>query len=84
MRNQDLAKAFGLILQKRRKGKRVSQELLAEKADVASNMISLIERFERNPSINLADSLAQALDVPLWQMIKEAENLRSKHRPKRN
>jgi len=73
-----------LILQKRRKGKRVSQELLAEKADVASKMISLIERFERNPSINLADSLAQALDVPLWQMIKEAENLRSKYRPKRN
>jgi transcriptional regulator with XRE-family HTH domain len=84
MRNQDLAKAFGVILQKRRKAKRVSQELLAEKADVASKMISLIERFERNPSINLADSLAQALDVPLWQMIKEAEDLRKKQKSKRS
>ena len=84
MRNQDLAKAFGVILQKRRKAKRVSQELLAEKADVASKMISLIERFERNPSINLADSLAQALNVPLWQLIREAEDLRRKQRPKRN
>jgi transcriptional regulator with XRE-family HTH domain len=75
--------AFGVILRKHRKAKKISQELLAEKADVASKMVSLVERFERNPSLNLADSLAQGLDVPLWQMIKEADELRKKRRPKK-
>jgi transcriptional regulator with XRE-family HTH domain len=83
MRSQDLAKAFGVILRKHRKAKKISQELLAEKADVASKMVSLVERFERNPSLNLADSLAQGLEVPLWQMVKEADELRRRQRPKK-
>jgi len=39
-------------------------------------MVSLIERFERNPTVNVADSLAQAMNVPLWRLIKDAEDLR--------
>lgn len=83
MRSQDLAQAFGVVLRKQRKAKKLSQELLAEKADVASKMVSLIERFERNPSVNLADSLAQGLGVPLWQLIREADELRKVPRHKR-
>jgi len=41
-------------------------------------MISLIERQIRNPTLNLADSLARGLEIPLSQMILEAENLRVK------
>jgi transcriptional regulator with XRE-family HTH domain len=37
----------------------------------------LIERFERNPSVNVADSIAQAMDVPLWRLIKDAGDLRT-------
>ncbi len=83
MRSQDLARAFGIVLRKHRKAKKFSQELLAEKADVAVKMVSLIERFERNPSVNLADSLAQGLGVPLWQLIRESEEARKKQSPKR-
>ncbi len=54
----------------------MSQEKLSEKADVDVKMIGRIENFIRNPSLNLADSLADALGVPLSQMIKEAEALR--------
>ena len=54
----------------------MSQEELAERADLASKMVSLIERFERNPTVNVADSLAQAMNVPLWRLIKDAEDLR--------
>jgi len=36
-------------------------------------MVSLIERFERNPSLNVADSIARGLGISLAQMIKEAE-----------
>ena len=42
----------------------MSQEELAERADLASKMVSLIERFERNPTVNVADSLAHEAPVP--------------------
>jgi transcriptional regulator with XRE-family HTH domain len=55
----------------------LSQEELAERADLASKMVSLIERFERNPTVNVADSIARAMNVPLWRLIKDAEDLRN-------
>jgi len=39
-------------------------------------MISLIERAQRNPSVNVAHSVAQGLGVPLWRLVKDAEDLR--------
>jgi hypothetical protein len=55
MRSPDFAKAFGKVVRKHRKRLHLSQEELAEKADLASKMISLIDRFERNlpPSFRL-------------------------------
>jgi transcriptional regulator with XRE-family HTH domain len=76
MVRRDLAKSFGVVLRSRRKAAKMSQEKLSEKADVDVKMIGRIENFIRNPSLNLADSLADALGVPLSQMIKEAEALR--------
>ena len=49
---------------------------LLERADLAPKMVSLIERYQRNPTVNAADSLAQAMEVPLWRLIKDAEDLR--------
>ena len=43
---------------------------------MTSKMVSLIERFERNPTVNVADSIAQGMDVPLWRLVKDAEDLR--------
>ena len=76
MINRDLAKSFGVVLRVRRKAAKMSQEQLSEKADVDVKMIGRIENFIRNPSINLADSLASALGVPLSKIIIEAEDLR--------
>jgi len=78
MLHRDLAQNFAVVLQKQRKSRRISQAVLAERADCDSTMISLIERKIRNPSLNLADSLAQGLGIPLSQMIIEAEGLRQK------
>jgi transcriptional regulator with XRE-family HTH domain len=78
MRHKDMAKAFGMILRKYRKTKEITQEALAEKADIDPKMISLIERFERNPSLNVADSIARGLGISLAQMIKEAEAVKKK------
>ncbi len=76
MLSKDFARLFGQVVRKHRKARFLSQEELAERADLASKMVSLIERFERNPTVNVADSLAQAMNVPLWRLIKDAEDLR--------
>ena len=78
MRSTTFARRFGEVVRKRRKAAGLTQEQLAEKADLASKMISLVERFERNPSLNVADSIAQGLGVPLWQLIREADNVKHK------
>ncbi|MGH7951989.1 MAG: helix-turn-helix domain-containing protein, partial [Limisphaerales bacterium] len=64
MLSKDFAKLFGEIVRKHRKARFLTQEELAERSDLAPKMISLIERFERNPSLNVADSIAKGLDVP--------------------
>ena len=78
MRHKDMAKAFATVLRRHRAQKKITQEALAESADIASKMVSLIERNERNPSLNVVDSIAQGLGVSLAQMIKEAEVIRKR------
>ena len=76
MLSKDFADVFGRIVRKHRKARGLTQEQLAERADLAPKMISLIERFERNPSLNVADSIARGLGLPLWRLVKDAEDLR--------
>jgi transcriptional regulator with XRE-family HTH domain len=74
MRNVKMAKCFGIVLRKHRLALKLSQETLSEKADIHPTHVSFIERFERNPSLNVAASLAKALGVSLSEMIAEAED----------
>jgi transcriptional regulator with XRE-family HTH domain len=78
VRSRDFAKFFAEAMRQRRKALKLTQEELAERADLASKMISLVERCERNPTVNVADSIAQALELPLWRLVKEAEVLRGR------
>ena len=78
MLRRDLNRSFGVVLRNHRKAAKMSQEKLSEKADVDVKMIGRIENYIRNPSLNLADSLAHALGVPLSQMIREAEDWRDR------
>ena len=82
MRQKDLSRYFALVLRQNRKSKGISQELLAEKADCDSTMISLIERQIRNPTLNMSDSLAQGLGTSLSELIGQAEDLRQGERKK--
>jgi transcriptional regulator with XRE-family HTH domain len=82
MRDIEMSKAFGMVLRKHRLDKSISQEALSEKADLHPTHISLIERFERNPSLNVADSLAKALGLSLSEMIAESERTQEKNRGK--
>jgi transcriptional regulator with XRE-family HTH domain len=74
--SEDFARYFGEAVRHHRIAKMLTQEQLAERADLASKMISLIERAERNPSVNVAHSVALGLGIPLWRLIKDAEDLK--------
>ena len=75
MRKLEVSTAFAMVLKKHRQAKGLSQELLAEKADIHPTHVSLIERCLRNPSLNVAQALAKGLGLSLTQMISEAELL---------
>jgi transcriptional regulator with XRE-family HTH domain len=78
MAAKNFARCFAEVLRRHRKEKKLSQESLAEQADLSSKMISLIERGERTPSITVADAIARGLSVPLWRLVKDADELRRK------
>lgn len=67
--------AFASVLKKHRAAKGISQEKLAEKADIHPTHVGLIEHSLRNPSLKVSKAIADALGMPLAQMIAEAERL---------
>jgi len=78
MRNLEISTAFATVLKKHRSAKGISQELLAERADIHPTHVGLIERSLRNPSLNVAQAIADALGLSLTQMVAEAEQLQKK------
>ena len=68
-----MSDAFARVLRRHREGKSLSQETLAEKANLHPTYIGMLERSLRNPSLNVIKELARALGVPLSKLIAEAE-----------
>ena len=83
MRRRRLAfsDAFALVLQRHRTAKKLSRQSLAEKAGLHQTYVGLIERGLSNPSLDAANSIAEALEVPLSRLIIEAEALRQHSEP---
>jgi transcriptional regulator with XRE-family HTH domain len=76
MADRDISLAFGAVVQKHRKAKGLSQDALAERAEIHHTHVGLIERGERNASLNVAYRVARALGLPLSTLIAEAERHR--------
>lgn len=83
MRRLEMSGAFALVLRRHREGRSLSQEALAEKADLHPTYIGMLERSLRNPSLNVTKALAKALDVPLSKLIAEAEAIQQRANPKK-
>ena len=58
-------------MRKLRKETGLSQEDLAEKADLHRTFIGSVERGERNISIDNIEKIARALDVPISVLVSE-------------
>lgn len=82
-RRLDLSDVFARVLECHRTAKKLSREALAERAGLHQTYIGLIERGLRNPSLDAADAIAEALGVRLSELITEAEQTRNRAKPDR-
>jgi transcriptional regulator with XRE-family HTH domain len=67
----DVKWLFGRAVRKRRRELDLSQEQLAERADLHRNYISDIERGERNPSLENIQKIARSLDMKVSELFIE-------------
>jgi transcriptional regulator with XRE-family HTH domain len=67
---------LGSAIRDRRNAIGLSQETLAEKARLHRTYISLVERAERNISVDALDGIAGALATRASQLLQQAERLR--------
>ena len=71
----DLSEAFGRILRTHRVAAGLSQDELAYQAGLTRNYVSLLERGQRNPTLNTMFALASALDTTLQALLSELDKL---------
>lgn len=65
--------AFGKVVRRRRREIGVSQEKLAEKADLHRTYVSQIERGLKSPSLKALVAVARALNTRPSQLLGEME-----------
>ncbi len=70
VKNKKYIKAFGKNLKKLRKAEGLSQEDLANDADIPLSQVGRIERGEVNTTISTTYVLAKALDVEVYELFK--------------
>ncbi len=61
-------KKFGEHLQKIRKSKNLSQEVLAFSSDIPISQVGRIERGEINTTISTIKAIAMALEIPVQEL----------------
>jgi len=71
-----------LALREERIRKKLSMNALAKGSGLHVSMISLVEREMRNPTLDALLRIAEALDVDLWKIIRDATK-RATARPRR-
>ena len=70
VKNNKYISAFGKNLKKLRKAEGLSQEDLANDADIPLSQVGRIERGEVNTTISTAYVLAKALDIEIYELFK--------------
>jgi len=70
-----ITSTFIKLVKKIRKQRKLTIEQLAELTGVHRTTIGLLERNERTPTLQVATQIAKALQIPLSQLIQEAEQM---------
>jgi transcriptional regulator with XRE-family HTH domain len=71
-----LQQNFGFIIREMRSKRNLSQESFAFKAGVHRTYIGMIERGEKNITLENINKLAKALDVPISDIFRKLEDLK--------
>lgn len=61
-------KLIGERIQELRKKRKLSQEQIAERADISPNYLSRIECGKENPTLDMFIKLARALGTEMWEI----------------
>lgn len=75
MATSSLSKMFGEVVRARRKYLDLSQEQVSERAGIHATYVGMVERGERNCSLDIADSIGKALEIPASKLVEQAEAL---------
>lgn len=65
----DINEIFGKKVMERRLSLKISQETLANMANIDRTYLPDIEKGKRNVSLKIADKIAKALNVPLKDLL---------------
>ena len=68
---ENLSKKIAEVIREKRKRDGLSQEALAEKADIDRTYVSLIERGKVNMTLIVASKIARALNLSLSKLVKD-------------
>lgn len=68
-----LQRKFGRVVRRQREAAGLSQELLAERAGLHRTYISLLERGQRNPSLEVIRAVAKGLGTTMAGLVAEVE-----------
>ena len=71
--DRNVAKAFGRLLRELRANADLTQEELADGANIERTYVSFLERGLRQPSIRVLIALSKALRVPAHEIVRELE-----------
>lgn len=72
-KTRSLVSRFPAILREARTEKGLSQEQLADQAGLHRTYISQIERGVKSPSLRSLEQITDALEIPLWVLLKRIE-----------
>lgn len=64
-----LQRRFGVVVRQRREAAGLSQEALADASGLHRTYISLLERGQRNPSLEVISALARGLDTTMASLV---------------
>ena len=71
MEDNDYLKKFALRVRMLREAQGLSQEKLAERAELHRTYIGMVERLERNPSLICIHKIANGLGVHITELFKQ-------------
>ena len=73
MKVRSIQKRIGEAVRKRREARGISQEGFADQIPMHRTYYGAVERGEKNLQLSTLERVCASLEVPMWEVIREAE-----------